>query len=343
MRRVLLFFAAVAVAVACEESGNSSSTDYAPMLRGVVDHVVVPENATFSEKADDLVTSARALETAPDAAALAKTQTAWREARAAYRKLDAVHFGPVADLAIGERIDVDAKPADIDAIIAGSAAIDAASVANAPPATKGFLGAEYLLFSAQLNDRGRTLVRVICEEIAKSAHDLRDAWANGFASEVTNAGSGSKRYATQRAAVDDVVGGVGYGFEVVVGLRLARPLGKRGTGTPDPSQDPTRASDNAVADMTATMRGVSAVYQVDDVAALVKKRSASLDTQVAREIADCSVKITLIPPPFATAVMSNTAVVESAYDACKEAKLTWNAEVTSALGATLKPSDNDGD
>ena len=90
-----------------------------------------------------------------------------------------MHFGPVADLGVGERIDADAKTADIDAVVAGTATIDAASVASAPPATKGFLGAEYPLFTVQLNERGRTPARLVCEANAKDAHDPEDAWAPG--------------------------------------------------------------------------------------------------------------------------------------------------------------------
>jgi len=35
--------------------------------------------------------------------------------------------------------------------------------------------------------------------------------------------------------------------------------------------------------------------------------------------------------------------VKAAFETGSELKKTWNTDVSSALGATLKPSDNDGD
>lgn len=353
---LVLVLAGVAAPVACDDGSSASTTDYAPMLRGVADGVAVPENASFASSADALVTATRALESAPDQGSLDKAQGAWRDARAAWRKLDALHFGPIADLALGERIDVSANAGAIDAIVSGTATIDVASVSAAAGNTKGFLGLEYLVFSsngdalARLQGDGaparrRTLARAIAEEIAQTAHQLDDAWAagkGGFAAEVSGAGAGSHRYATQRAAVDDVVGSVGFALELVAGVRLGQPLGKK-SGTPDPTLDPTRGSDNAAADVAATLAGVQAVYQADGFAARVKDKSAALDARVTSELADCSAKVAAIPKPFATAVTASTAAVAAAYDACKALKTTWNTDVTSALGATLKPSDNDGD
>jgi hypothetical protein len=41
--------------------------------------------------------------------------------------------------------------------------------------------------------------------------------------------------------------------------------------------------------------------------------------------------------------VNQTATVTAAYDACKTWKDSWNMELTSALGASLQVSDNDGD
>jgi len=42
-------------------------------------------------------------------------------------------------------------------------------------------------------------------------------------------------------------------------------------------------------------------------------------------------------------VVNETELVQTAYDVASGLKKTWNTDVSSALGATLKPSDNDGD
>jgi len=143
--------------------------------------------------------------------------------------------------------------------------------------------------------------------------------------------------------VDDMVGGVAYALEVIVGVRLAPPLGRKSGGTPDPSLDPTPRSDNAVADMQATLAGVAALYEGDGFSAVVRGRSAKLDQAVLSDLSDVQAALAGIPTPFTAAVVNETSLVKAAFDTASGFKATWNTDVSSALGATLKPSDNDGD
>ncbi len=271
-----------------------------------------------------------------------------------------LHFGPIADLGLSERIDVaPARDGDIDAILKAATPIDASTVSKAGGHSKGFLGLEYLLFSADgadaalapfvTNDdaasRRAALTHAMADEVAATAHQLRDAWTDkdGYAHEIDDAGKSSERYPTQRAALDDIVGGVGYALEIVVGVRLAQPLGHKSSGGPDPSLDPTPASDSAAADMQASLEGVRALYDGDGFSARVHSKSAVLDDRMTSQLDACAAKVGAIPTPFSTALTADTATVEAAFDACKTAKGTWNTSVVGALGATLKPGDVDGD
>ncbi len=358
LRPLLALFAAGALC-ACDDETASPPTDYMPLLRAATEGVILPANSAFSSRADELATLTRSLHDAPSSDALAKAQQAWRAARSAYRSLDAAHFGPVVDRGTAGRIDLTpASPADIDAIVAGSGTIDAASVAAASGKTKGFLGLEYFFFSPDGDEaalasldgddttavRRRALASAIASDIAATAHQVDDAWSPSkgrYADEVLGAGTTSQRYATQRAAVDDLVGGVGYALELLVAVDLATPLGLKSDGSPDPSRIVTLRSENGTADMRATAASVQAAY--GSFADQVKARSNALDDRTQSEIADCTNKIAAITTPFSQILVDNPTVVRDAYSACKVLKATWNVEVTSALGATLKPTDNDGD
>ncbi len=352
--------ALAALAFACGEDAGTEPPDNSALLRTLTESVILPEHASFTTSADALAAALAALETSPTADSLASAQAAWRTARAAYRKLDALHFGPVADLSIGERIDLaPAKSADIEALIAATAPLDASTVSNAGGHSKGFLGIEYLIFSDQGADttlaqlqgdgapsRRRSLAHLMAGEIASSAHQLEDAWAPGkgnYAGEIENAGATSARYPSQRAALDDLVGGVAFSFEIIVGVRLSAPLGRRGNGSPDPSQDPTAMSDSTAADLQATIEGIHALYDGAGLSSLVRPKSTVLDNRMGTQLGSCASTIKAMPTPFVTALTTATATVQSAYDACKTTKSTWNTDITSALGATLKPTDNDGD
>ena len=98
-----------------------------------------------------------------------------------------------------------------------------------------------------------------------------------------------------------------------------------------------------MADMAASIAGVRALYGDDGFSARVRSKSGPLDTRLTSQLADCAAKVTAIPPTFAETLTKDTAAVQATYTSCKDLKATWNTEITSALGATLKPSENDGD
>lgn len=347
--------------------GNTDAPprDYGPLLTNLSEQVILPEHQAFVTQADSLTSSVQALVDHPDADALSDAQGAWRAARKAYRVLDALHFGIDYDLHVSERIDVaPAEPADIEALASSKADITDNTISNAGGHAKGFLGLEYLLFADpaadadaasaapalagdDLADRRRALALAMAHEIAKSALQLDNAWepaGDAYVKQIETAGAGSTKYSSQRAAVDAMVGGVAYALEEIVGVRLAMPLGRKSSsGTPDPTLDPTLRSDSAVADMQASLAGINAMYDGDGFSAVIRAKSTKLDDAVLANLSDVEAALAAIPAPFADAVVNDTALVKAAFDTSSGLKKTWSTDVSSALGATLKPSDLDGD
>lgn len=328
---------------ACEEETGSQPQDYTSLLQGLTDDVAVPKTADFVTQADALVASLKTLETTNDATSLTAAQEAWRSARKAYRFLDAEHYGPVTEIGTTDRVDT--FPIDAAGVTA-LAAQPPADLAATPNHVKGFLGLEALLFKADaLTDpKARMVARMMGEDIAAAARALADAWTTGgFNTQLKTAGKGSTRYATQRAALDDVMAGVGYALELVVAVDLANPLGRQNNGQPDTSKVQTALSDNALADMIATLDGVSAAYEGKGFNVITRSQSAPLDDTFRSQLGACKTKLSALARPFSTTLTTQTAAVSDAYEACKTAKNTWTTEVTSALGATVKPADTDGD
>ncbi|HEY0469339.1 MAG TPA: imelysin family protein [Polyangiaceae bacterium] len=365
MSRLSFSFLSAVLSASCALGcGNTDAPprDYGPLLATLSEQVILPEHQAFAARADALGSSVQALVDNPTPDTLAAAQSAWRAARKAYRVLDALHFGPGYTLHVTERIDAaPVEPADIEALASGGSDITDATIAKAGGHQKGFLGLEYLLFADaaadpgnpapaladdDVADRRRALALAMAHEIAKSAHQLDDAWepgAGSYVQQLETAGSGSSQYSSQRAAVDDMVGGVAYALELLVGVRLAMPLGRKSGGTPDPSLDPTLRSDSAVADMQATLAGIEALYDGEGFSAVIRGKSVKLDQTVLGNLNDIEAALAAIPAPFGDAVVSETPLVRAAFDISSGFKKTWNTDVSSALGATLKPSDNDGD
>jgi predicted lipoprotein len=345
----------------CGNTG-APAQNYGPLLQNLTQQVILPEHQDFAAKGDALVVAVQALSDTADADSLKAAQSAWRDARAAFRVLDTLQIGPGRTLHIADRIDV--SPADlagIEAIVTSTAAVDDNAVSVAGGKKKGFLGLEYLLFpdptaadapapvlaSDDAAERRRAFALSVADEIKSSAHELDNAWepsGDNYAQQIELAGAGGTIYATQRAAVDDLVGGgVAGALEVLIRVRLTAPLGLKSGGTPDPTADPTSRSDNTVADMQATLSGVLALYQGDGFSAVVGAKNAKLDSAVLSEIGGFQDALTKIPAPFADTLVNDTQLVKDAYDAGKTLETTWNTDVSSALGATLKPPDIDGD
>jgi predicted lipoprotein len=343
----------------CDNNTSAPEASYGPLLSNLTDEVIVPEHQAFATEADALVTAVQALQSMPTTDTLVAAQGAWRSVRGGWRLLDAAHFGPIIKLATGDHIDV--SPADtaaIEAAVMSSGNLDDAAVAKASSQARGFFGLEYLLFSADSSvpppalasdgfaSRRRTLAHSMADDIATSAHSLDTSWepsGGDYADAFKNAGSGSAIYTTQRAAVDDAVGGVSYALEEVVHYQLGVPLGLADGGTPDPSLIPTARSDNALADMTASLNGIGALYDGDGISAAVKAVSAMVDSQLLSDLSSTQAAVNAIAPPFATSLVNDSSTVTAAYDAAKALKAMWNTNITSALGATLMPTDNDGD
>jgi predicted lipoprotein len=361
-RRWSSLFLCACPLLACGNTG-APELDYGTLLQTLSTQVILPEHQAFAAQGDALVVAMQALSDDPSADSLSAAQSAWRDARKSYRVLDAVQIGPDLTSHVSDRIDV--SPVDaggIEAIVTSSAAVDDQAVADAGGKKKGFLGLEYLLFpdpsaaagsdppalaSDDAAARRRAYAISIADEIAKSAHQLDDAWepsSGNFIEQIELAGKGGTQYPTQRAAVDDLVsGGVASALETIVHNDLALPLGLKSGGVSAPDQDFTARSDSAVADMQATLSGVIAVYQNDGFSAVVRSKSKALDETVQSEIADMSAKLDAISAPFTDALVNHTALVHDAYDSGRTLKATWDTDVSSALGATLKPPDSDGD
>ena len=336
-------------------------------VRGLTEQVVRPALDDVAARAGELAAAIGALAAAPSQAALDAAQDAWRAARAPWKECDAFAFGPATDERLGVAIDqFPVVPAKIESEIAGTAPLTVEYIDTIGADRKGFHAIEHLVFGdgddaavlASLTTdaaaaRRRELAIALAGNLERKVLELRGAWApdgGGYAETVAAPGSANATYPTIKAVIDAFVNESVFLAELVADARIGKPLGLATGGAPQPALEESGPSDNSLADMAASLRGIRAIYTgaragggAGGIGAIVAAQSPATDREV-RDLLDRAIAaVGAIPRPFRAAIVDQRALVQAAYDAVKELKRVLATEVLAALGATLKFNDNDGD
>ncbi|ATF19122.1 imelysin family protein [Phaeobacter gallaeciensis] len=107
---------------------------------------------------------------------------------------------------------------------------DADSFASQSVALRGFYALEYLLFDAAIQSEGTAdqrcaLVAAISADIARTTAAIRDDWHNSYAVTLVTPGPGN-RYQSEAEIRQELFKTLTTGFQVLVDMRLGRPLGQ---------------------------------------------------------------------------------------------------------------------
>ena len=340
-------------------------------VRALTEQVVLPALGDVAARAADLRAAVDALAGAPSPPALDAAQEAWRAARVPWKECDAFAFGPAMDERLAVAIDqFPVESVKIEAEIAGTAALTVDYIDTIGADRKGFHALEYLLFGGADDTavlallttdaaaaRRRELLVALAGNLERKVQELRRAWApdgGGYAERVATPGAANPTYATVKAAIDAFVNESVFLAELVADARIGEPLGLATGGLPQPALEESGPSDNSLADMAASLRGIRAVYtgardgaRAGDgsggIGGLVAAQSPATDREVRDLIERALAAVLAIPRPFRAAVVDRPGEVQAAYDAVKEVKRILATEVLAVLGATLKFNDNDGD
>jgi len=334
------------------------------VARELAADVAVPTFGEAAARIGGLQFAVERLIAAPTQTELDTAQLAWRAARIPWKETDVFGFGPAKDLGFSASIDQIVDASKIDLEIAGTTPITDPYIADLGANRKGFHAIEYVLFRGDDDDaavlvslttdtaaaRRRDLLGAWTRDLARNANALHVVWTDDYAGRIADPGSDNAEFPTIKASIDAFANETVFQSEVVSDARIGKPLGTASGGTPRPELEESAPSDNSIADMAATLRGIrNAYYGSRDgtpgkgIGLLVaaQSRAIDLDVRIAIEIAISSVSA--IPPPYRTALLGQRVEVPAAHAAVKELKRILATEVIGSLGATLKFNDNDGD
>jgi predicted lipoprotein len=359
--------AALAVLVACAcGSGGTPAPHAGPrrlMLQSLGTTVIVPTYDALVDAATAAVDALRALEAEPSATTLSAAQTAWRGARAAWKRSEAFAFGPAATLRSAAKIDwTPIRPDRLEAAIASARTFDSAAIEDLGANVKGLLALEYLLFDPIAGDdavlaalRGsaprRAYARALGENMRDQAARVRDAWApagGNFAAELATAGQGSGTYPTVKAAVDALVNQLIFVSDDVALRQLQAPLGS--DGTPRPDLIVAARSRSGLADVLDAVTGIQNAYfgsydgmrgpSLHDVVHGLSPRADTAITLSLQRLFDAAADLAV---PLEEAVVSERPQVARAQQRAAELMRHLEIDLVSVLGTTLRFNPGDGD
>jgi putative iron-regulated protein len=345
---------------ACEVEPEAPEPDRQDVLRELSANVIVATYVDLASSTQQLAAATTALRAAPSAATLASAQQLYRSARTQQKMSEAYHFGPADDLLVTGGA-IDAWPADgaqLEALIQGSGALTPSDVGRLGGNQRGFPALEQLLFDSSVGDaevlarltaagsgaRRLELGESLAIDLAAVTRKVADGFSGpgGYGFELAEAGAGSKTLATQSLGIDKVVTGLVYCAELMVMKKLAKPLGTDTNNVVDPKLEEGPRSDSTLADLKANLLGIKAIYKGVNgaragkgLAEPVRAMNAGAAMRFEQALEAALAAVDAVPPPFRTALVTNRAPIDTAYQAIRAVKSAIQTELAGALGASI--------
>lgn len=239
-----VFLGALALSICAMPSVGTSQSKYAfeGVLKSTVEKIVRPALDTFSSAAGDLNQTIQKLCTNPGAANLGDSRAAFKRAAIAWGGIEHFRSGPILENNRLERIlfypdrkstglkQVQRRLANKDVSLTDLKSMQTKSVA-----VQGFGAIEYLLFGTGSNDLESISGSFRCNfahtasnNVVAIANELRKSWQVGsaYSQSWLSTGLANSVFDNQRESVNELLGVLVHGLEVVRDIRIGSFLKK---------------------------------------------------------------------------------------------------------------------
>ncbi len=266
---------------------------------------------------------------------LAICRQTWKDARQVWEQSEALLFGPVETDNIDPRIDTwPVNFTDLDAQLASGNAFTDDYINGLEDALKGFHPIEYIIFgtdghksAASLTAREIEYLTALTSNVQVLTANLASTWntssSSSFYTEFVSAGKGSTVYATQQAALEQMVTAMAGICDEVANGKMKEPFDAQ-----DPSLEESPFSGNSMTDFTNNITGIQNVYLGKFLADgtgledLVKKYNLSLDSEIKSKLSAALGAMANVTHPFGQAILDQHVQVENAMSAINDLQTT---------------------
>lgn len=337
------------------------------MLKNLATQLILPRHEALLVALEELHAATRAFAGGPTPATLDGVQEAWLRANLARMAVLPYNFDWAADSLVHNRID--SRPPRVpfieDEILAGDMTITTEYLDSIGSSSVGLGVMEYLLFDPAGGDEA-VLASFTADEGAARRRELLVGLAAALpprAVELLSIWSADGENYAQIFVEADAASGDIYGslnlltnhliavVEEIVGDRLGKPLGKRTNDQIRPDLVEAPYSGASLERIIATVEALRATYKggeglgFDDYLDFL---NAAYGEEPLSQVVDAQFEASLaalraIDGPLETAVVSNPAQVEAAYEEMRQLLALFKADIVSQMGLTMTFNDSDGD
>ena len=343
---LLLLTAACAKNVIEPQNAAPGYTGYnaASLLNNAASGVILSTYQDLDARTAALAIAARTLQAAPSAATLDAARQAYRAARAPWEASEAFAFGPVSTLGLDGIIDTwPLNRNSLAAILTSPAPLTAASLRPLEGGLQGFHPIEFLLFGengdkavADLTTRELTFIAASADNLHAATGRLLRAWqpesegGQGFAAQLAGAGPGNSRYANQKTALQELLGGMSAAADELANSKVERPL-----STGDLTFEEARFSRGSLAEFSQNLRGIENLYlgrygsagSGVGLGSFVQIRNPTVDATVRQQLTAAQMALTSLPGRFDEAVRRNPAAVRALQARVRDVQATLDGPV----------------
>ena len=321
------------------ELAQGEAFNASTMLNDFANTVVLATYTELDNKAGELLSAVKALETDTSQANLEKAQQAWKATRTPWEQSEAFLFGPVDTQGLDPALD--SWPVDhvnLQSVLDSSNTLTVDFVSGLEDTQKGFHTIEFLLFrdgtqrkASDITKRELAYLVSTTENLKASTAQLRLAWApegENFSSAVAQAGTGSAIYPSQSAAVQEMVNGMIVIADEVANGKISDPYNESDTTLVE-----SQFSFNSISDFQDNIRGIQNVYMgkfMNDGQGLnefVNSQNPELDARFQQEVQIAIEAIGAIPDPFRDSITANRGAVQAAIDAVSKVQQTLEQDI----------------
>lgn len=325
----------------CSKDDAQVEANFNEELLNIGNNVIVKTYEDLKDKAALLQQATLQLEAVPNAINLSNAKNAWVAARSPWEQSEGFLFGPVDQQGIDPSIDSwPVNVIDLNNVLNSPTPLTVAYLANQEGYLKGFHTIEFLLWGAngnkQVSDftaREFEFLKSCAANLATDTNKLYNLWAisgDKFILNLTNAGSGSQVYISQKSALVELTNKIiGIADEVANG-KINDPFSQN-----DVTLEESSFSANSKTDFIDNIKSIQNIYlgtysnsgNGSGISSIVVSRNATLDAKIKSQIIDAIMAIQTIEGSFTTAVLTQSTSVTRAQGKIRTLKTTLESEL----------------